>query len=188
MAPVRYDVDPEVVITRHGSATRIQRCLDSARHDKDSDTTAEGFAKCDSFSRPSQRRLCHGLALHESCSHPCYPCNPWLKLESKSQHFDRSRHFDMLVAYDEIQRSGCARLRRSRLLGSSWSRLCGLLSRRTFVFFVVHVQRANDENLPAGTCNFVQEFLRRGRRRLEREVNNVALYQIRGALGRARLG
>jgi hypothetical protein len=34
MATVRYDVNPEVIITRHRSAIMIQRCLDSARHDK----------------------------------------------------------------------------------------------------------------------------------------------------------
>ena len=28
------DVDPAIVITRHGSTFRIERCLDSVRHDK----------------------------------------------------------------------------------------------------------------------------------------------------------
>src|SRR5437773_10999498 len=31
--PVCDDVDPEVVIARHGSGTKMQRCLDFARHD-----------------------------------------------------------------------------------------------------------------------------------------------------------
>jgi len=36
MASVRDDVNPEVVITHHRSAIKVQRCLDSSRHDKDS--------------------------------------------------------------------------------------------------------------------------------------------------------
>jgi len=32
--PIGDDIDSAIVITRHGSTFRIERCLDSARHDK----------------------------------------------------------------------------------------------------------------------------------------------------------
>ena len=106
----------------------------------------------------------------------------WLKGES--QHLDRGRDFDVLIANDEIQRS-IARLFRSCRLGPRRVWFSGLFARRTFVLFIVHVQRANDEKLPTRTCDLIQDFSRRSRRCFKRNVDNVALQQCRGS--RARL-
>ena len=48
-----------------------------------------------------------------------------------------------------------------------------------FVFFVVHVKRANDEELAGGTCDFVHDFSRGTGRSFERDLNHVALDQFR---------
>ena len=53
MALVRDDVDPEVVIASHESETRIQRRLDSARHDKDCRRSTDYF--------PAQLLMNHSL-------------------------------------------------------------------------------------------------------------------------------
>src|SRR5436309_11486729 len=82
----------------------------------------------------------------------------WLKkhswLKGKAQHFDRRRDFDVLIAHDEIQSPG-SRLawRRLRTRRRHWA--CASLARWTFVFFVMHIQCANDEKLSGGGCNFV---------------------------------
>src|SRR5947208_3362542 len=95
-------------------------------------------------------------------------------LERKSQHFDRGRDFDVLVANDEVQSPGCTRTR-LRAWRRRWVRAS--LSRRTFVFFVVHVQRANDKELPGRSCDFVQGLSRCGRGRLKTDIDEVALHQ-----------
>src|SRR5206468_8053061 len=59
---------------------------------------------------------------------------------------------------------------------------------RTFVLFIAHIQSANDEKLSSRGHDLVQDFSRRGRRCLEREINNVALDQGSSAGSRARLG
>src|SRR5437667_5197163 len=74
----------------------------------------------------------------------------WLKGES--QHLDRGRDFDVLVADDEIQRS-IAGLIRSCLLGGRRIWFSDLFARRTFILFIVHVQSANDEKLSTRVGN-----------------------------------
>src|SRR5439155_2856889 len=107
----------------------------------------------------------------------------WLKGES--QHLDRGRDFDVLVADDEIQRS-IGGLIRSCLLGRRRIWFSDLFARRTFILFIVQVQSANDEKLSTRVGNLIQDFSRRSRRRLKREIDNVALQQFRGSC--ARLG
>ncbi len=80
----------------------------------------------------------------------------------------------MFVADDKIQRAGvlltgtsCRSWRRCRTWAS--------FSRRALVFFVMHVKRANDEELPGGTDDVVQDFPCCARRSLEAYVDHVAL-------------
>ena len=60
-----------------------------------------------------------------------------------------------------------------------WRRRCRFLCERAFVFFVVHVERANDEELSGRTCDFVQDFSRCSGRRFESDIDHVALDQFR---------
>jgi hypothetical protein len=39
----------------------------------------------------------------------------------------------------------------------------------------MHIQGANNEELSAGICDFVQDFARGSRRGLERQIDNVSL-------------
>ena len=79
--------------------------------------------------------------------------HPWLK--GKLQHLDRGRNFDVLVAHDEIQRSGGTGMSWSYLLSFDRRWRCHPFARRTFVFLVVHIQRANDKKLSGGTCDLI---------------------------------
>lgn len=67
-------------------------------------------------------------------------------LKRKPQHFDRRGDFDVLVADDEVQGAGA--LLAGRCFWA-WGRRrrSGSLVWWAFVFFVVHVERANDEEL-----------------------------------------
>ena len=87
----------------------------------------------------------------------------------------------MLVTDDEVQRRGALRAGRSLLAGRSfrvgdWRGRCGdSLVRWPLILFIVHVQRANDEELAGGTCDFVHDFSRGTGRSFERDLNHVAL-------------
>ena len=50
---------------------------------------------------------------------------------------------------------------------------------RAFVFFVVHVERANNKELAGRACDFVQDFSRGTGRSFERDLHHVALDQFR---------
>src|SRR5215469_2676390 len=63
----------------------------------------------------------------------------WLK--RKAEHFDGGGDFDVLSANDEVERAG-ALLAGRCLRNWGWRRRSASFARRTFVFFVVNVQRA----------------------------------------------
>src|SRR5215471_5223799 len=87
----------------------------------------------------------------------------------------------MLVANDEVQRAGALLAGRS-LRDWSWCRRSGSSARRAFVFFIVHVERANDEELSGGICDLVKTFSRGPRRSFERDLDYVAFDQLRRGL------
>src|SRR5947208_3393052 len=107
------------------------------------------------------------------------------RLKDESQHLDRGRDFDVLVANNEIERS-VARLIRTCRLGARRICLGGLFARRTFILFIVHVQSADDKKLSTRAHDLIQDFSRRSRRCFKCKLHNVALQQFRGS--RARLG
>ena len=84
----------------------------------------------------------------------------------------------MLVADDEVQRTGALLAGRLAGLGLVWA-LRRSLVRWPFIFFIVDVQRANDKELPGRVCNFVQDFSRGTGRSFERDLDHVALDQFR---------
>ena len=55
----------------------------------------------------------------------------------------------------EIQRSGGTGMSWSYLLSFDRRWRCHPFARRTFVFLVVHIQRANDKKLSGGTCDLI---------------------------------
>ncbi len=81
----------------------------------------------------------------------------------------------MLVTDYEIQTANCAGLGWTRLRNRRRCWACAFFTRWTFVFFVVHIERANDEELSGRGNDFVQRFSRCAGRRLKADIDNVAL-------------
>ena len=78
----------------------------------------------------------------------------------------------MLVANDKVQRTASLLAGRS-CWAWSWHGRSGSSARRAFVFFVVHVERANNEELSGGICDFVKTFSRGPRRSFERDLDTL---------------